>query len=80
VSDPNLAQCFGGALRASSYWTYYHLADDVRAFREGPFATFAEARRVAKEVDQELFPVELWIECGSEAVWKQSRHCFARSL
>lgn len=77
--NPNLAQYFGGALRANLYWTYYHLADDVRAYQEGPFATLGEARRVAKEVDKDLYPVDLWIQQGSTFVWKQSRQ-LARNL
>lgn len=57
---------------------FYYLADDVRAYREGPFATLIEARRVAREVDTELVPVEMWIECGLAPVWRSSRRAIAR--
>ncbi|WP_156909181.1 hypothetical protein [Alicyclobacillus pomorum] len=66
-------------MRANIFWTYYYLADDVRAYQEGPFTTYSEARRVATEVDRDLYPVDLWIECGSAPVWQQSRERFARN-
>lgn len=59
---------------------FYHLADDVKAYWEGPFATFKEARRVAEEVDGDLFPVEIWIQTGSQSVWKYSRQSAVRII
>ncbi|QSO49542.1 hypothetical protein [Alicyclobacillus mengziensis] len=59
---------------------FYHLADDAEAYREGPFASLSEARRVAEEVDSDLFPVEIWIQTGSRSVWKYSRQSAVRII
>lgn len=59
---------------------FYHLTDDEKAYREGPFATLTEARRVASEVDRDLFPVEIWIQAGSRSVWKYSRSSAVRII
>lgn len=67
-------------LQVNAYWLYYHLADDEHTYQEGPFSSFAEARRVAREADQDLYPVDIWIQTGFETVWRQTRRTTARAI